>query len=239
MKTINLMFSIIAGLLLFTSCSNNFLQATFEADTIGNSPDITLPGDPVGDQIKYHEDIASRIEVATYPSSTRKALKYENSPISNSNLSGHNAWVSFRGKSANFTNVVQFSWLMSPSISSSGKLTIDMSDGNAHTIGRLEFTSDGKIMVVTGWSPGQEQEIGTFTNGESITVVANVNLNTPNYSLSILKNSGTINRPNNSLIVSTITSYTNPANPSVGFLLGGSSSNKVYIDRVRIGNSAN
>lgn len=204
-------------ILIFGQCTS-LLKADFEADTNGSLPNKTLPGAPTGDEITYASEIENQLEVIATPgSSGNKSVQYQGLTPAGS-IGGHGAWVSFKGKSSNFSNLITFSWVAQKDFSGFGSgMLIDISDGSGIVAARIKIEGNGDVLLIKSFSNSETENIGKINNNEQHTFLVTVDLGNKKYNLSITKGSGNISKNGNNLVVDDITAYHNPARPTVSF----------------------
>ncbi|MGC3944405.1 MAG: hypothetical protein QM762_07795 [Chryseolinea sp.] len=77
MKTLSLWICFAVLSIVSTSCkTTTLLNATFEEDAVGSSPNKTLPGDPAGDELLYVTEMEPRLKVQNSPIAGSKALHF-------------------------------------------------------------------------------------------------------------------------------------------------------------------
>ena len=230
--------------LLGTSCATSYLDANFGSDTIGGSPNAALPGDPVGDTLLFHPDIADRLEVRTGGFSA-KGLHYRHSPVSNTNLTQHRDWVGFESRTITLDKPIAYNVWLHPA-PNQGDLLIDFSDGDSPMISRVTFRpgpdQTGSIFLsnensFSGAHP-EGDHLGTYQKDEGVFLSLTFRLSNNQYDLTLLHNGNTIERKN---VPATLRSEANAqtrAAPKVSFKLTGSTyaspAGQVLIDRVTI-----
>ncbi len=207
----------VVPLLLLSNCTT-LLKANFESDTIGNKPNKLLPGAPSGDIIEYANDIENQVDIVATPESAgNKSTRYQSvTPIGD--IGGHGAWISFKAKSSNFSNAVSFTWTARKNFNSLGMgMLIDVSDGSGIVAARLRISGNGDVYMIKSFENNLTELIGKIENDEKHSFIITVNLSSGNYNLSITKPSGNITKNGNNLVMTDITLFHNPANPTVAF----------------------
>jgi hypothetical protein len=231
---------LLAGIIL-SSCSRTILlQSTFENDRVGSQPDRTLPGDPVGDMIRYDEAIAPRIRVQNSTTSGEKALHFTQIPFSNS-VSEQRVWLNFRGASTSSDKKLRFSWTGQHQNGgfSDQYVMVELSDGGIKTIARLYFYGDGTIKRVEDINSDRQRELGKVDPSLRHVVFVEANVRTNTYKLDIVTATGTTNISRDGLPFNSgdfSINSTNPINPGVHFRLdnGGNERRKYIIESVEI-----
>ena len=98
MKTLSLC-AIVAMLgCVVTSCTTTtLLDASFEGDAVGSSPNRSLPGDPTGDEIIYVPEMEPRLRVEASTVAGSKALHFKTEPFVD--VPRTNRYVTFKSSS--------------------------------------------------------------------------------------------------------------------------------------------
>ncbi len=217
----------------FSNCTS-LLTAKFESDTIGNLPNKTLPGNPSGDEMLYAAEIENQLEVIATPGSSSKSVEYQGNTPTGS-ISGHSAWITFKGKSSNFAKPVTFTWSGAITSLSSESLYIDLSDGSGVVAARIKISDNGTVRLVSDIATDNGIDIGTIPDNVVHTFIVGVNLQSGVYNVSVFKTGGNLERQNVPLLTANIAAYHNPARPSASFKYSGYiSSNRYILDEVFI-----
>jgi hypothetical protein len=207
---------IILGTLSFACESSKILTADFESDAINVPPTKNLPGNPDGDVIKYHDAIQPRLQVKNSSLSGSKSLHYIDNPISDAPPVA-SQWVGFKGIG---TDLTQTLWFIYTGKSHGAGVTIDISDGHINTMGRLVIAPSGEASVVHSFGPDvPDHPIGNVGTGAH-TVVFTVFTSLLKYNITIIKENGAnIVAENQPMITTNLLQFSNPAHPTISFLL--------------------
>lgn len=232
MKTFRLFLFALSSLSLFTSCRTTaILTSNFESETIGSLPAKDIPGDPVGDAIDYGTELQPRIKVTSSATAGRKALTF--TEIATPGLTAHNQFLSFTGKSTDFTQTIWF-YFTAVHSGSGERLVIDITDGSAAMIARLFLTAGGQLSMMSDFKGG-EQVLGTIPAGVSHTLVVTLSLSNRKFNLTVLKSGGNITASDKPVLLDILT-YANPARPMLSFRWedGASDTRKYVLEDVYI-----
>ena len=229
--------------LLGASCANNFLHADFSNDTIGARPSAALFGEPEGDTLVFHPDIASRLKVETWNPGS-KALDYQNTPIT-STISGHQDWLSFKSRPASFGKSVVYTTWLRPNLSAeSAELLIDFDDGFSTLITRLILRPlvgmDGAIILVDDFSSEFGSEVvGTYQGGTDLALILTFHPSTNKFDLSVLQQGVQVDKKAIASLTNNPQDYAARPRPRMSFKIEGSTNayppNQVLINQVTIG----
>lgn len=228
MKTIKLSAILIALCAVTFSCkTNKILTADFESDALNSPPTKNLPGAPTGDEITYNDAIVPRLKVMSSTLAGAKSLHYIDNSISSS-ISGHARWLAFKGIGTNLTQTLWF--VYTGQIHGKG-VTVDISDGSANTMGRLVITNSGDVSVVHSFEPeAPHHTMGNIGSGPH-TVVFTVNASGLSYNVTIFRDNGTaLTAENQPMITTDALLFSNPARPTLSFLLMETSGSGSYYE---------
>jgi hypothetical protein len=225
--------AMLAYLLIACQCSK-ILTATFEADALNSPPATNLPGAPAGDEIQYHAAIEPRLEVQNSAISGSKALRYIDNPISDPPPVA-SQWIGFRGIG---TDLEKTLWFTYTGQYHGVAVTIDISDGHVNTMGRMKIADNGDVSIVHSFTEPEGNLIGKIGTGVH-TVVFTVSASELKYNVSIIKEGGSnIVAENQPMITTDKSLFSDPAHPTISFLLANPSGSlnfyeigSVYISR--------
>lgn len=214
MPSVPVVIAMLTYLLMACQCSK-ILTATFEADALNGPPAKNLPGAPAGDEIKYHNAIVPRLKVQNSAIAGSKALQYIDNPIADPPPLA-SQWLSFEGIG---TSLTQTLWFSHTGQLHGAAVTIDISDGGINTMGRLEIADDGDVSVIHSFAEPEGHFLGNIGTGVH-TIVFTVLTSELKYNVSILKEGGSnLIAENQPMITTDKSSFKNPANPTISFLL--------------------
>lgn len=240
MKKVKIITKTVIGLsimifFVFTGCTNK-LTAKFESDTVGGLPDRTLPGSPGGDELDYVPELETQLKVIATPSdASKKSLEYR-SVAPSGEVSATNLWIGFQATSTNFAKPITFLWSGRKDFSSGGShMLIDCTDGSGTMASRIRLQNNGDVVLISNLLTGDGVNIGTIPNNEVHTFMITVDLSNRVYSVSVLKNSGTLSRNGHPILTQDVLLFHNPAKPTVSFRFENFyGSQKYIIDEVFI-----
>ncbi|MEJ1241048.1 hypothetical protein WBG78_23070 [Chryseolinea sp. T2] len=226
MKTLSLLFSGAVLCSVLASCkSTALLQASFEEDAVGSSPNKTLPGDPTGDELLYVTEMEPRLKVQNSTIAGSKALHFSLAPIAD--ISGHQKGISFKGASTDLTQTVWFMF-SAQNNNASSDVYMDLSDGGGHPIARLTIHTNGDVALTRDLTYVTEDIIGNVGN-EVHTIVFTTFAGELKYNVTIFKETGpAITVQNKNMLTTNATSFLNPARPQISFSNQGTSGAKIY-----------
>ena len=233
-KPLLLLIIVVAIITLFSNCSS-LLSAKFESDSIGGDPNKTLPGSPSGDEMTYVTEVENQLTILVTPGyPTQKSLEYQ-SIFPTGSVSPGSGWITFKGKSSNFSKPITFTWTAQKSFSSSAQyMYIDISDGSGILAARLKILANGDLLNVTQIFDGTGDVLGNIPNNQRHTFLVTVNLNSGTFNISVVQPGNDINVQNIN-VLSQVTSFHNPARPSVSFQYDGYGNSQTYlVDEVLI-----
>ncbi len=212
-------------LVMACQCSK-ILTATFEADAINGPPAKNLPGAPAGDEINYHNAVVPRLKVQNSAIAGSKALQYIDAPIADAPPLA-SQWLGFEGIE---TSLTQTLWFTLTGQYHGAAVTIDISDGDINTMGRLEIDDNGDVRVIHSFAETEDHLIGNIGTGVH-TIVFTVFTSELKYNVSILKDGGSnLIAENQPMITTDKLSFKNPANPTISFLLSNPLSSLNYYE---------
>ncbi|MRS65498.1 hypothetical protein [Larkinella terrae] len=227
--------------ILFSSCSRTqLLVSTFENDITGIQPNTELPGDPVGDVIRYDNVIAPRIRVQNSTISGEKALHFTQVPLIPYPPETR-VWLNFRGASTSSDKKLRFSWTAQHqnAVDPDEYVLIELSDGAAKTIARFYFYADGTIKRVEDIDSDRKRDLGKVDPTLRHVVFVEVDVRAKTYKLDVITAATNSNISRDALPFNysdfTVNS-TNPINPTLSFRLdnGGNDRRKYIIEGVEI-----
>jgi len=227
MKTVNTWISFVVICCSMTSCkTTTLLNASFEADAVGSSPNKTLPGDPSGDELAYVTEMEPRLKVQNSPIAGSKALHFSLAAISD--ISGHQKGISFKGKSTDLTETVWFMLSGQNTNATSNDVYMDLSDGSAHPIARLTIKPDGEVELTNDNTYATSTNIGNV-GSQVHTIIFTTHAGTLKYNVTIIKETGpAITVENRNMLTTNATSFVNPARPTISVSNQGVSGAQIY-----------
>ena len=216
MKKLSLYSVAIAFYCLLSACqSTKILTATFEADAINSPPAISLPGDPDGDEIEYHNAIAPLLKVQNSTISGSKALHYTALTINNPPPVS-SRYLSFNGIGTDLSETL---WFNHTGQNMGSTILIDVSDGHAHLMARMRISPNGDVGLATNISDADYSDIIGNVGSETHTIVFTASPATLKYNVTIVKETPpAITAENKPMITDTAIYFKNPANPTLSFL---------------------
>ncbi|GAB3313719.1 hypothetical protein GCM10027299_00980 [Larkinella ripae] len=230
---VNIFWLLVTAFILCSCGRTKVLVATFENDSVGAEPNTTLPGDPVGDMIRYDRSMAPRIRVQNSVIAGDKALHISQIPISGQ-PTRHTGWVEFIGIPITSDRKLLFSW--AAQYHNTGFLEefvqTDITNGAGIVLVRLYFYGNDSVKNVSDISTDEGRVSRPINLKKEHSVFVEIDLRTKTYNLNIITADSTVNLPNQPLatIGGTRPPYAVPFNPKVAFQLDqGQSENRKYI----------
>jgi len=166
---------------ILSGCGSRLFHDNFDADTVGAAPNLSPPGDPVGDLI-YLSGRRSPAVVVTDSDFTGRSLRYRNS-----DMDVIERYVGFMSKEIDASSVQYWAaWNGRPNLPNNSS-ALDIWFGNSHFLPMLVLRFDnGQILLQTGSGATPTYDrIGSFTSGEFHTVIMRVNKDRGTYAVSI------------------------------------------------------
>ncbi|GLU54568.1 hypothetical protein [Dyadobacter frigoris] len=169
-------------ILLVSGCTfercENLLKADFSSATPGADPDLTLAGDPVGDQIWYSRERGPELKI-----SSDKQLNYK---------SVYDSWPQYLGfypKSVIIDRPIYYYWNATPSISGV-PLIVFFGDGHFGAFGGIKYDTDGKVKIRASATDDDYVNLGSYTNGSAHTIWIRYDPSARSYRVKITPASG-------------------------------------------------
>lgn len=168
-------FAMILFVAILSGCGSRLFHDNFDADTVGAAPNLSPPGDPVGDLIYLSAppSVGPGPAVVVADSDfTGRSLRYLNS-----DLEFWYRYVGFMSKEIDPSSVQYWAaWNGRPNLPNNSS-ALDISFGDSHFLAMVAVRFDnGQILLRTtsGTSPTYVR-IGSYTSGELHTVIMRVN----------------------------------------------------------------
>lgn len=227
MKTLSLWICFAVLCCVITSCkTTTLLNASFEEDAVGSSPNKTLPGDPSGDEILYVSEMEPRLKVQNSTIAGSKSLHFSLAPIAD--ISGHQKGISFKGASTDLTQTVWFLFTGQNTNATSNDMYMDLSDGSSHPIARLTIRANGDVELTRDLTYSTFDLIGNVGN-EVHTIVFTTFAGDLKYNVTIFKETGpAIKAENKNMLTTNPVNFVNPARPTISFSNQGTSGSQIY-----------